>query len=358
MAMGLKIGIVGGGKFGLMHLRTFDQLRRDGLVESIALAEIDEDLCKQRCAEFDVEGYGSHAEMLDRADLDAVTVVTPDHLHRLIALDCIEAGKHVLVEKPLDTTVAGCTEIADAADAAGVMVMVDFHKRYDPFHMELRESVARGELGKPEYGYAWMEDRIEVPRDWFPHWAPKSSSAWFLGVHMVDLFRWCVGGLNGVRAWATGQKVKLRSLGIDAWDSVQGMVEFEQNVTLHLQTAWILPDSFEAVVNQGIRIVGSDGLSEVDSQDRGARMASTSGQSKSFNPVFFVETKTPDGRPNYSGYGVESIADFARNVNYMRRGGTLKDLAGRYADAREGLEVTRIVEGLHRSLQSGSIVEL
>jgi len=356
--MGVSIGIVGGGRFGLMHLRTFAQLRREGLVERLCLAEVKEDLLAERCRQFDVQGYSDHREMLEKADLDAVAVVTPDFLHRRIALDCIAAGRHVLVEKPLDTTVEGCAAIADAADAAGVMVMVDFHKRYDPFHIELRESIRRGDLGRPEYGYAWMEDRIEVPRDWFAKWAAQSSSGWFLGVHMVDLFRWCIGGLNGRRVWATGQKHKLPSIGIDAWDAVEAMVEFEQGVTLHLQTAWILPDSFEAVVNQGIRIVGSEGLSEVDSQDRGARMASSRGTAGTFNPAFCLEQTGPDGQPRYSGYGVDSIADFARHVRLLRGGLSLKDLAGRYADARDGLEVTRIVEGMHRSLESASIEEL
>jgi len=356
--MSVRIGIVGGGKFGLMHLRTFTQLRREGRVESVALAEINEEFLAQRKKEFGVTGYADHREMLDKEDLDGVTVVTPDFLHRQIALDCIAAGRNVLIEKPLDTTVEGCEQIAKAAAKAGVLVQVDFHKRFDPFHIELRASIGRGDLGKPEYGYAWMEDRIEVPRDWFPQWAPKSSPAWFLGVHMIDLFRWCIGGRNGKRVWATGQKHKLVSLGINAWDAVQAKVEFEGNVSLHLDTSWIMPDRFEAVVNQGIRIIGSDGVCEVDSQDRGARMATTSGGQRTFNPIFFIEQTAPDGRTVYSGYGVESIADFIKNLEALRAGATLKGLAGTYADALDGLEATRIAEGIHRSLERGTIVDL
>ena len=356
--MGIKIGIVGGGKFGLMHLRTFTQLRRDGRVESVALAEINEELLEERRREFDVEGYTDYHEMLEKADLDGVTVVTPDFLHRQIALDCIAAGKHVLIEKPLDTTVEGCEQIASAAEKAGVIVQVDFHKRFDQFHIELRNAIAAGELGMPEYGYAWMEDRIEVPRDWFPHWAPQSSSGWFLGVHMIDLFRWCIGERNGKRVWASGQKHKLVSLGIDAWDAVQAKIEFEDGISFHLDTSWIMPDNFEAVVNQGIRIVGSEGLGEVDSQDRGARLSTPTGGHRTFNPVFFLEKTDPDGVTRYTGYGVESIATFAEHLEFLRGGGTLEDLAGHYADARAGLEVTRIAEGIHRSLETGGIVEL
>jgi predicted dehydrogenase len=356
--MGIRIGIVGGGKFGLMHLRTFTQLRRDGRVEAVALAEINEKLLRERGREFNVECYADHREMLQKADLDAVTVVTPDFLHRRIALDAIAAGKHVLVEKPLDTSVAGCEEIAQAGDKSRVLVQVDFHKRFDPFHIALRDAISAGELGIPEYGYAWMEDRIEVPRDWFPQWAPKSSSAWFLGVHMIDLFRWCIGGRKGLRVWATGQKHKLVGLGIDAWDSVEAKVEFEGGISFHLDTSWIAPDKFEAVVNQGIRIIGSEGLGEVDSQDRGARLSTPKGGHRTINPIFFMEQKGSDGIVRYAGYGVESIGTFVENIEFLQRGGSLKDLAGHYADARDGLEVTRIAEGIHRSIETGGIVEL
>ncbi len=356
--MGTRIGIVGGGKFGLMHLRTFTQLQRDGRVESVALADINEDVLEQRRREFGVAVYTDYREMLRSEEPDGVTVVTPDHLHRRIALDCIAAGKHVLVEKPLDTSAEGCERIASAAQKAGVLVQVDFHKRFDPFHIELRQAIAKGEIGTPQYGYAWMEDRIIVPRDWFPHWAPQSSPAWFLGSHMVDLFRWCIGGRNGRRVWATGQKQKLAGLGIDTYDAVQAKVEFEDGISLHLDVAWILPEVFEASVNQGIRIVGSDGLLEVDSQDRGGRIVTTKDGQRTINPLFFLEQPGLDGAVRYRGYGVDSIAEFVSNIEFLKSGGSLDDLAGRYADARDGLEVTRILEGIHHSLDSGGIVEL
>lgn len=356
--MGINIGIVGGGKFGLMHLRTFTQLRRDGRVDSVALAEINEELLEERKRQFDVAGYTDHKQMLEKEDLDAVTIVTPDFLHRRLALDVIDSGRHVLVEKPLDTTVEGCREIAEAGERQGVMVQVDFHKRFDQFHIGLRNAIEDGELGVPEYGYAWMEDRIEVPRDWFPHWAPKSSSGWFLGVHMIDLFRWCIGGRNGVRVWATAQKHKLVDLGVDAWDAVEAKVEFEDGISFHLDTSWIMPDDFEAVVNQGIRIVGSEGMGEVDSQDRGARLSTPAGGHRTFNPVFFLEKRDADGHVRYTGYGVESIATFADNVEFIKNGGSLQQLKGHYADAWDGLEVTRIAEGIHKSLDTGGIVEL
>ena len=115
-----------------------------------------------------------------------VTVCTPDHLHREMALAAIDLGLHVLAEKPLDTTVDGCQTIINAVNSKGVLLQVDFHKRFDPEHRAVERAIRQGRMGDVLYGYAWMEDRIEVPVDWFPSpykcnatdhcWVPGASS--------------------------------------------------------------------------------------------------------------------------------------------------------------------------------------
>src|SRR5207244_3434386 len=109
----VRLGVVGGGKFGLVHLRTFRQMQWDGVVELVALCRKSEGALLEQAEEFHVTGFTDFREMLARAKLDAVTVCKPDHLHREMALAAIERGLHVLVEKPLDTTVEGCQEIID-----------------------------------------------------------------------------------------------------------------------------------------------------------------------------------------------------------------------------------------------------
>jgi len=350
-----RIAIIGGGKFGEMHLRAFSQLERDGHATLVALCDINEELLARRREQFGVKGYTDFREMLQREDLDGVTVVTPDHLHRQFVVACLRAGKHVLVEKPLDVTVAGCDEMVAEADRAGRILQVDFHKRFDPYHRQMAATVASGAIGRVLYGYAWMEDRIEVPRDWFSHWAPKSSPFWFLGVHMVDLIRFCTGA-KGVSVFAAGAKRKLASLGIDAYDCVNARVVFDDGSTFAVDTSWVLPDRFEAVVNQGIRIVGTEGVIEVDSQNRGAEACTAAEGQQTWNLGFFLEERGKDGAPRWSGYGIESIADFAHNVNFILRGGSLEQLAGKYVDGREAREATRIAVAAHESLQTGSLV--
>ena len=352
-----KLAVVGGGKFGLMHLRAYKQLEREGRAELVGLCDINEDLLARRRQEFGVRTYTDYRELIERERPDGVSVVTPDHLHRDIGLFALGADCHVLIEKPLEVTVEGCRELTELADRRGRILMVDFHKRYDPYHQALRAQVRAGRLGEVLYGYAHMEDRIEVPRDWWPGWAAASSPVWFLGVHMFDLIRWVIGS-DPVRVHASGRKKKLADLGIDTYDCIQTKVEFASGATFTVDASWVLPDGFEAVVNQGIRVVGTEGIMEVDSQDRGARSCFAGEGMATYNLGFFEEARDKRGQVVYSGYGIASIQDFALNVAHLLAGGSLEELAGTYADGHDGLQVTRVAVAAHQSLRSGEVVEL
>ena len=356
--MAVKVGVVGAGVFGINHLKAFRQLSYSGIAELAAVAEINDERAREVEKDFGCPVYHDYHDMLDKADLDAVTVVTPDHLHREVALAALQKGKHVLVEKPLDTTASGCREMIDAAKKANVLLQVDFHKRYDPEHIGLARRVAAGELGEVLYGSAHMEDRIEVPTEWFPHWAPSSSPAWFLGVHFYDLVRWIIKS-NARSVYARSRKELLKNqYGIDTYDSVHAAVEFENGAVFSFDTSWVLPKSFEAIVNQELRVVGTKGMWEIDSQYRGSRSCIEPEGMRTWNNNFLRESVDKQGRVIYRGYGIESIEDFAHNVNAVKDGATVDGLKGTYPDGEDGLEVTKIAEGVHRSLETGKVVEL
>lgn len=354
----VKIGVVGGGKMGLNHLQTFRQMEYSRQAELVALADVSPKVRDQRAEQFGIEVYEDFHDMLDREDLDAVSVVTPDHLHTEVAVAAAKAGKHVLVEKPMDLTVEGCQEMIEAARAAGVLLMVAFHKRYDPEHRNLENAIAGGRLGKILYGYVHMEDRIEVPTEWFPQWAPGSSPAWFLGVHFYDLVRWMLKS-NPRRVCATGHKEKLlRDFGIDAYDAVQAKVEFDNGASVVFDTAWILPNQFQAVVDQGLRLVGTEGVWAVDTQNRGSLACTETTGTRSYNNFALADRKDKWGRTCYSGYVIECMQDFVDNVSYLMAGGSLDELHGRYPSGEDGREVTRMAAAVHESVRRGAIVDL
>ena len=354
----VKIAVIGAGKFGEVHLKVFKQLEVLGIAELKAFCTVKQDEIDLYEPLYGVKGWRDYREMLAQVDIDGVTIVTPDFLHREIAVYCANRGKHILCEKPLDVTVEGCTEMIEAAKKNNVLLQVDFHKRYDPDHMAVEAAVREGKMGEILYGHCHMEDRIEVPADWFPQWAPHGSPVWFLGSHFVDLVRWIIKS-DGDSVWATGSKKKLLGeLGIDMYDSASAKVTFKNGTTFAFDVSWIIPRKFESIVNQGIRIVGTDGLWEVDSQDRGSRSCIEPDGMRTWNNNFMRETTDKLGRTIYKGYGAESIEDFAYNVKYLQEGGTLAGLEGKYPSGEDGREVTRICAAIQKSMETGELIRL
>ena len=128
----VRVGVVGGGLVAqAMHLHYLAAMRdRFALV---ALAEPSRTVRDALCARYGIAGsYGDHRELFDGGGLDAVVVCSPAGTHAQIVLDALDAGLHVLVEKPMCITVADADRIVAARDRAGKVVQVGYMKRYDP----------------------------------------------------------------------------------------------------------------------------------------------------------------------------------------------------------------------------------
>ncbi len=353
----VRVGVIGGGAWGNYHLLAAKQLEAEGKVELVAIADEYELTATKQASAFKIRKYTDFQKMIRDEDLDAVTVATPDHLHREVALYAMRQGKHVLIEKPLDLTTAGCREMVAAAEAGNLLLTVDFHKRYDVYNAEVMRKVRSGAIGNPYHAYTYMEDKITVPLNMLRNWAAHSSPFWFIGVHKLDLIRW-VTGLNPVRVQAHGRKGKLQENDIDTFDSVSAWIEFESGFTCTIDVNWIIPERFEALVNQGLRIVGSNGIVELDGQDRGLRLCSSEQGMTTPNLGALVEQESLLGYRSVSGYYVDPIKDFFQNVNFLIGGGSLKQLEGRYPSGVDGQWATQTAEAVEKSIAEGRPVDL
>ncbi len=118
--------------------------------ELVAICEVSDELVNKVGEKYDVppeERYTSDVEMIANADVDAIYVATPNHLHKDQVLECAAAGKHVLCEKPLAIGVEACEELVEACAAANVKLGVDFMMRFHGCHQKVKELVAAGQLG-------------------------------------------------------------------------------------------------------------------------------------------------------------------------------------------------------------------
>jgi predicted dehydrogenase len=237
-------------------------------------------------------------------DLDVLAVATPDNLHTEPVLAAVEAGCHVIVEKPMCLETAEADRIVEAANRNGRVVCVDMHKRFDPDHMRIRNDI-RHRIGDPLYGTAILEEPLEVSTSTFK-WAEQSDPFSYVGPHWTDLFHHYYGA-KPVGLTAVGQKKRLVRDGINAYDAVQVRVDWDNGMSITFQNNWINPPDFEGPVNQGHEIVGADGKVESDQQYRGFRFWYAGGGSRTSNNHFTRDVPRPDGSASYVGYGTDSI---------------------------------------------------
>ncbi|MCJ8007481.1 Gfo/Idh/MocA family protein [Lederbergia wuyishanensis] len=146
----VRIGIIGSGGIAQAHARSYMQMPE---VEIIAVA----DVIQGKAAEFierlgltDAKAFDSHLELLE-LDLDGVSVCTPNVAHHRTSVDALNAGKHVLVEKPLAVTLEQGVEMVQAGKKADKILTVGFQPRYDPNMQAVKQIVQSGQLGNVYY---------------------------------------------------------------------------------------------------------------------------------------------------------------------------------------------------------------
>jgi predicted dehydrogenase len=138
-------GVIGLGEIGQHHL---EGLRRSSHARVSAVADARSEIT-QGAANGGAGAYVDYRDLLADDSVQAVCVCVPHHLHKVMTLDAIAAGKHVLVEKPLAMTVEECDEIVAAADEAGVTVGVSHNQLFYPPHVRAKELIETGVIGEP-----------------------------------------------------------------------------------------------------------------------------------------------------------------------------------------------------------------
>lgn len=368
----IQIGLVGAGMFGGdVHARAYADLQVGGLSPQLGrlglhalarpLADIQFELSAiatrtQSSAHGAARNYRLRTRSVPRAfygdrpwrrmleecpDLDVVAVATPDDLHTPVILDALRAGAHVITEKPMCLDTLEADRILAAAEKADRVVAVDMHKRYDPDHLRIRDDLLR-RIGQPLYGTAYLEEPLEVSTRTFK-WVERSDPFSYVGPHWVDLVYHYFHS-QPVSLTAVGQKKRLLSQGINAYDAVQVRVDFANGMSIQFNNNWITPVDFEGPVNQGHEIVGTHGKVESDQQYRGLRWWQEGAGSRTVNTHFTRDVQRLAGPPGYVGYGVDSImAGLVAICRQKFLGENRLQLQGTYPNAQEARIVVAVV---------------
>lgn len=331
--------LIGAGLFGERHAQAYS---RHHAVDFAAVCDLD----ATRAATI-AERYGAGratanlASVLNDPAIAAVSIATPDHAHRDVAVACARAGKHILIEKPLAINVADAEAIVIAAEQAGITLMVDFHNRVNPPMVAARDALARGDLGRASYVYARLSNTVAVPEDMLK-WSARSSALWFLGSHMIDIVGWILGDVPEKLFVVTRDGV-LKARGIDAPDFHVATVEYRKGTVAVFEHAWILPRSHSTVKDLKLEILGSEGALYIDGSHNRAIELYTAQKGT------FPDMLVPPFGPHLTGFVLDAVVHF---IEAVTQGKPV------LATGREGLANTRIIAAMIEAANSGQSVRI
>ena len=261
----LKVGVIGTGMIATAgHIPAWKSLEDD--VEIVAVADILEDRAKLVAKTEGIpHAYGDWQKMLKEVDLDIVSVCTPNAYHKEQTIAALQAGAHVLCEKPVATSAADAEAMFQAADAADRVLLVGQSLRFTNRSRAAKEIMDSGRLGEVYFAETFFLRRRGIPK-WGQFHMKKHSGGgpiYDLGVHAIDLLYWLLGNPAVLAvSGATYTKFGSRDEGLatsladsgaplgvltprpydpkefDVEDMAAGFIRLEGGITVAFKTSW------------------------------------------------------------------------------------------------------------------------
>ena len=257
------VGILGAGRVSRDH--GYAVKNTPGL-ELVAVADPDGDRCGSFAQQQGCAAHTDHHELLARDDVDLVLAGLPHWLHAQVTIDALNAGKHVMAEKPMAMTVEECRAMVEAAEKNGVRLMVGHTQHFFPANIAVKELIDGGKIGDIVLGtQAWHKPFGLAGR---PPWMldrEKGGGMWLMnGAHMLDCLIWFIGSpVVAVKGCVTN-----RIVGQKADDSIIAFLEFANGVCATLaHSGSKRPDPPPPEQYMATEIVGTEGSARVISYE-------------------------------------------------------------------------------------------
>lgn len=200
-APALRFGLIGCGRVAPRHAQSLGQLHQTQLV---AVADLRAARAEHFAQAYTAEAYTDYHALLARADIDAVSICVPSGLHAQVAIDALEAGKHVLVEKPIAIRLEDADRMIATADRVGRKLGVVLQNRYNQPIQQLRQAIDTGKLGPLYLGNAcvrWYRPQSYYEDDWHGTWAMDGGALMNQSIHHIDALQWLMGPVASVYAY-------------------------------------------------------------------------------------------------------------------------------------------------------------
>jgi predicted dehydrogenase len=331
----IRVGVIGLGIMGEQYTRIY---QAHPFAEVAAISTRNPERLRLIGDKYEIRArYQDYDEMLAQSDLDAVCVATPDFAHYAPVKAALEAGLHVLCEKPFTTDLDEADSLLHLSRSRPKQkLQVAFNHRWLAAYYQGFAAIQEGSIGRPVAGYARKNDTIWVSTEMI-NWAARSTPIHFLGAHDIDLLRWYFSS-EPVTVHAYGAKGVLSARGIDTYDVIQAQVRFASGAFATVESAWIYPNSFPSIVDSFVEVIGSAGHLHFDRKRESIEMST---EAKFSYPKTFLMQEIFG---KLRGAFVECLNDFIATI--------IDDTPPRVT-AFDGRQVTVVLDAVSRSLAGG-----
>jgi len=285
-------------------------------------------------------GEDAVARML-AAGVDFACVATPDNRHFEAARQVLEAGAHVLIEKPSVLKLQELDELVALAQQKNLLAKVVYHKLLDPDHKKLRTLVADNVLQHVNTGYCSLLEPKSISGGQFAEWIVGRNPGTYVACHYIKLIDFTFGGrLKSITA--TGQRGLVGPKDGPTWDSTQMRMVYEyddgRDAAFDIHTSWVTPDNFPGYVEQEVQFRFDNGVWNAHSRKRGIE-CTVEGETPikrkiTMNNHYNGTFLEPWGERSQRGYGVEVLERFARELAYVKFGGAASAQSQRLAEVQ------------------------
>lgn len=256
----IGVAVVGVGYMGAIHARTYAAEPRAHLV---GVFDARPDTARSVADEAGAAAFASLEELLDRRDVEAVSICTPDAGHVEPTLAALAAGKHVLLEKPIATTMADADRIVTAAETASGQLMVAQIVRFDPRYVRVKRMLDDGALGAPISLHA-RRITSSASQD---NLRGRVSVQLFLGIHDYDAIRWLTGR-EFVQVHTEARNGLLAAKGYDVEDVAFTVGRLDGGAVACVESGWVLPREIP-LGDIKLEVIGTRGTARVDLVEQG-----------------------------------------------------------------------------------------
>lgn len=349
----INVGVIGTGSISAMHLQSYQKHANANL---LAVCDLNEDRARLAAEKYGAaKVFTDYRELLADPEINAVSICTWNNTHAEISIAALNAGKHVLVEKPLCRTVEEALRVQEAVKSSGKLLQVGFVRRYDPNAQMLREFADKGEFGDIYFAKASSIRRLGNPGGWFSDIERSGGGPLIdIGVHVIDLCWYMMGRPKPVAVSANtyrklGNRSNVRNLSFykaadyDAEkntveDMANAMIRFENGASMLVDVSFTLHSKEN---QQSVKLYGDKGGFEIDPE--------VVIVTEKHDTIINIQPQT-----DHKGFNFDSA--FQSEVNHFIA--SIQNGTQPLSPVEDGVEIMKILCGIYESAEKGAEVQL